>query len=180
MDPCSLCLAPRWRILTKLTQCDTVDTIHPLAPILGVNGSTGAGFQQAPYKYKLTTLTDISPCSLTPFQALDLPDIVQQINALLKSNQLSPKINVKPSSHRQAKTFASLYLSQTIIASFHQPGFLPFPLMSWPSADITCARCPTCGLWLVTSSNTEHWLVKSDSLSVMRRQWWHSVSVTVS
>ena len=85
----------------------------------------------------------------------------------------------------QARTFASLYLSQTMIASFHPPGFLPFPLMSWPSADITCARCPrrlmaTCGLWLVTSSDTDLWLVRSDSLSVMRRQWWHSVSVTVS
>ena len=65
MDPCSLCLAPRWRNINK---ADTMDTIHPLAPILGVNGFTGAGFQQAPYKYKLTTLTDISPCSLHLFK----------------------------------------------------------------------------------------------------------------
>ena len=98
--------------MENINKADTMDTIHPLAPILGVNGSTGAGFQQAPYKYKLTTLTDISPCSLTPFQALDLPDIVQQINALLKSNQLSPKINVKPSSHRLKLSLPFTFLRQ--------------------------------------------------------------------
>ena len=102
----------------KMENINKADTMRhnghntPLAPILGVNGSTGAGFQQAPYKYKLTTLTDISPCSLTPFQALDLPDIVQQINALLKSNQLSPKINVKPSSKRLELSLPFTFLRQ--------------------------------------------------------------------
>ena len=102
----------------KMENINKADTMRhnghntPLAPILGVNGSTGAGFQQAPYKYKLTTLTDISPCSLTPFQALDLPDIVQQINALLKSNQLSPKINVKPSSQRLELSLPFTFLRQ--------------------------------------------------------------------
>ena len=54
--------------MENINKADTMDTIHPLAPILGVNGSTVAGFQQAPYKYKLTTLTDISPCSLHLFK----------------------------------------------------------------------------------------------------------------
>ena len=63
------CVSPQdGGILTKLTQWLTMVTIHPLAPILGVNSSTGASFQQAPYKYKLTTLTDISPCSLHLFK----------------------------------------------------------------------------------------------------------------
>ena len=63
------CVSPQdGGILTKLTQWLTMVTIHPLAPILGVNSSTGASFQQAPYKYKLTTLTAISPCSLHLFK----------------------------------------------------------------------------------------------------------------